>query len=537
MRKEDRERVQIEVVSRVTGACFQEASKGIFPLENLLNDTLYRERKRLEREPASAQRSHDLQFWNDVGRKLARASEKELQKLLRRTTERYAAEVMGQFNELFYEWTTALAPAGLAAILNGLSPRKVFGGKSDLPSLENSILLDGEVDQLRKLNEQGTVILAPTHSSHMDSIAIGWALHHLGLPPFLYGAGLNLFENPLMGFFLNNLGAYRVDRKKQNSLYKRVLKTYSVVALEVGYNNLFFPGGTRSRSGSVESKLKLGLLGTGLDAYIGRLRSGRIRPHVYVVPCTISYPLVLEAETLIEDFLKETGKARYIIMDDEFSRPRRVFTFLRNIVRHEGKIRIHFGRALDVFGNRINAEGESMDSRGRSIDPSRYVLVNGIPEKRKSRDEEYTRELGAALSKAYRTGNTALATHVVAFAVFRCLSELNMELDLYRLLRTGGGQEGLSLNRVHSLVETICNVLCERDDLARLDPLLHGVEATDVVNDALKTFGSYHSSPVLKRRGDRIFAGDMNLLFFYHNRLAGYGLERILEPMIHRRGA
>ena len=123
----------------------------------------------------------------------------------------------------------------------------------------------------------------------MDSIAIGWALHHLGLPPFLYGAGLNLFDNPVMGFFLNNLGAYRVDRKKQNGLYKKVLKTFSVVALEVGYNNLFFSGGPDHAPAVLESKLKLGLLGTGLEAYIGRLRSGRIRPHVYVVPCTISY--------------------------------------------------------------------------------------------------------------------------------------------------------------------------------------------------------------------------------------------------------
>ena len=45
-------------------------------------------------------------------------------------------------------------------------------------------------------------------------------------------------------------------------LYKEVLKTFSQVILERGMHSIFFPGGTRSRSGAVERKLKLGLAGT-----------------------------------------------------------------------------------------------------------------------------------------------------------------------------------------------------------------------------------------------------------------------------------
>ena len=42
----------------------------------------------------------------------------------------------------------------------------------------------------------------------------------------------------------------------------------------------------------------------------------RVRP-IYLCPVTINCQLVLEAETLIADYLKETGKARFIIDDDE----------------------------------------------------------------------------------------------------------------------------------------------------------------------------------------------------------------------------
>ena len=58
----------------------------------------------------------------------------------------------------------------------------------------------------------------------------------------------------------------------------------------------FFPGGTRSRSGMIEQKLKLGLLGSALSAYSERISRGDERP-IYIVPVTINYPLVLEAET------------------------------------------------------------------------------------------------------------------------------------------------------------------------------------------------------------------------------------------------
>ena len=121
-----------------------------------------------------------------------------------------------------------------------------------------------------------------------------------------------------MGFFMRNLGAYTVDRRKTDPLYKDVLKEYATLTIENGYDNLFFPGGTRSRAGAVEHRLKLGLLGTGVQAYINNLRRKVSKPNVYIVPATLSFQLVLEAETLIDDFLKEAGKARYIISDDEF---------------------------------------------------------------------------------------------------------------------------------------------------------------------------------------------------------------------------
>src|SRR5438445_544979 len=126
---------------------------------------------------------------------------------------------------------------------------------------------DGEIDVARACAERGTIVVTPTHSSNMDSPAIGLGLVRAHLPPCTYGAGKNLFTNPFISFFMRNLGAYRVDRRLRFELYNDVLKEYSTVLLERGYHSLFFPGGTRCRSNIVEKSLKLGLLGTTVTAY------------------------------------------------------------------------------------------------------------------------------------------------------------------------------------------------------------------------------------------------------------------------------
>ena len=74
---------------------------------------------------------------------------------------------------------------------------------------------------------------------------------------------------------------------------------------------------------------------------------------IYIVPATINLQLVLEAETLIADYLKETGKARFIIEDDESSKPLKVLQFGRSLLRLSGEGVVRFnlpdgGGRMDV---------------------------------------------------------------------------------------------------------------------------------------------------------------------------------------------
>ena len=79
-----------------------------------------------------------------------------------------------------------------------------------------------------------------------------YVISHLGLPAF-NGAGV-LYNLKIFSYFFNSLGAYKVDRKKKTLLNG---KTYTEEAIINDCHNLFYPGGTRSRSGSIKFKIRV----------------------------------------------------------------------------------------------------------------------------------------------------------------------------------------------------------------------------------------------------------------------------------------
>ncbi|MCB9639906.1 MAG: 1-acyl-sn-glycerol-3-phosphate acyltransferase [Myxococcales bacterium] len=527
MRNEDRERAIVEITGRLVHSKMESSKQGGTPIIEVINDTIYHEQQRLRSDRKSPTYEEDKVFWRQVQRTLPRASEREIKQLLHQTVDHFIREIAGNFNPYVYQASVKLVPVGLGFLLNAVSPVRLLSQLPKLPSIQDHVMLSGKVEALRKLDRKGTIVFVPTHSSNMDSPVIGWSIFAMGLPPATYGAGLNLFTNPLLSFFMHNLGAYRVDRRKTAPLYKEILKEYATVSMEYGYNNLFFPGGTRSRSNALERKLKKGLMGTGLRAFINNLRANKPNPRIYFVPCTINYQLVLEAETLIDDFLKEAGKSRYIIEKDESSDIRKIYNFASSLATMDSQIRLVVGQALDPFGNIVDEDGESYDRRGRRIEIERYVMRNGDPVEDPQRDHEYTNELSESIAKEFIRDNMIMVTHLVAKAAFSLLRQKNPDMDLFRLLHTGGDIELLTQQELFQEVETLQMQLrdMEQRDELKLEPMLHEHNAEKLVQRALRLFKSYHTSAALQRRGDRYISEDMRLLYFYQNRLDGYALD------------
>lgn len=482
-------------------------------LAELLEDALYHERKRLQR--SRDDESHEA--LDTLARALVRGTRSDQMDAAMVLVRDWSDEVHGKFDPRTYRFATRLLPKALAGLLSG-RPRS----RRDL-SPDRRLQVDGPLGLIRELCREGTVILAPTHVSNLDSPLIGLALHLAGLPPFVYGAGLNLFSNPVMGFFLRRLGAYTVDRRKSAQLYKDVLKDYSVRSLVTGHHSLFFPGGTRARSGAVEASVKKGLLGTGIAAWQEMLQAGRDKPDVFVVPLTLSFQLVLEAATLIEDHLAEAGKQRYIIDDDEFAQPRRLAAFARRVLDLDASVVARFGQPVDCLGNPVSADPRERLEQAK--ERRRYVCNrDGVVQLDPQRDRVYTDRLADTLVAEWPRGVTAMNTHVAAWVAWRMLEERLDSSDAFRVVRMPALSRRFSraayLQRLQAVVDRI-----QRDVQQGLYYADVARTAEQVLVQALDRFGCYHRSKALAQHGDDLVVEDPKLCLFYRNRLAHLTLE------------
>ena len=527
--REQRDHVRSEVIRR-TVEDHQEMirkSKDL-SLEVIINDAVYQEQERLRASRPRKEDREQLPFWNQVARDFHQVSDAEREKILERIAGMYVDEIMGYFNPVIHKVAAKILPWGLKAMLSRFSPAAWLKYLGSRLNLEENLVISGPIDRIRELAGRATLIMTPTHVSNLDSVAIGLGLYQQRLPPFTYGAGLNLFSNPVISFFMNNLGAYKVDRRKKNGIYKAALKHYATLSMEMGQHNLFFPGGTRSRSGEVEQKLKLGLLGCGVNVYVSNLLAGKPDPDLFIIPCTLSCGLVLEAPSLIEDYLKETGKSRYIRVRSDFSRPMRVLKFWRNLQSMDSRIHMHFGEPLDLFGNRVDGEGISRDAHGRPVDRRKYVETDGKPVHHAQRDQEYTRELGRSILSAFRRNNVAMSTHAAAFAAYSVMRRRAPLYDLYRFLRTAGPEHAVPIKDIHAELAGLLARLRDmegRGEILLADDVKAGSE-TEVFAKAMRHFGSFHDQEVLLQGPGGIYTLNMKLLYYYRNRLDHYGLER-----------
>jgi glycerol-3-phosphate O-acyltransferase len=482
-------------------------------LEYVLNDVVFSEMRRLDKasDPGS-------QRWRDLANRLLRMSEAEKRAELDSLVHYYCRDIVGNFNPRVFRFASGVLPPAMSFLL---SPVKSWRqGIAALTEASRHIYIEGPIDAIRTACERGTLVFTPTHSSNLDSIVLAWALVSSRLPPVTYGAGKNLFSNPFISYFMHNLGAYRVDRRLQFSLYKDVLKEYSTVLLERGYHSLFFPGGTRCRSNMVEERLKLGLLGTALSAYVNNVHAGSPERRIYIVPVTINYRLVLEAETLIDDYLAETGRSRYIIQDDEFSRLGRIVEFARKTLVHEGAVTLHFGAPLDPLGNMTDDQGESLDPRGRRVDPAGYVCDRqGRVSRDPQRDAEYTRRLGSVLAQQFRRLILFLPTHLVARVLMDEVARQAGTSDIYRLLRVGEETRRVAVERVRAGVERLRARIAAEPAWGSVHARFRETSAGALVDEALSGLMTYHTHPAAVERGGDVCIEDMKLIFYYQNRL------------------
>ena len=508
-------------------------------LGKLIAKTIYLEQIRIKEEPGKVDPPNERIFWRRIRKKLVRegldTDKEEASKInteiLSQIIHRYSEEIVGTFSINTFGFARKFLTVFFTRLLNTAASRNWRRIWNRGHRLEERIKVVGPVETIRTLMKKGTVVVVPTHSSNLDSILIGFAMDQImGLPSFSYGAGLNLYNTGYTAYFMNRLGAYRVDRRKKNPIYLETLKAMSNLSMQRGVNTLFFPGGTRARSGRIEDRLKLGLLGTVVGAQRAICQDKEENAEkVFVVPVNLGYHFVLEAPFLIEQHLKREGKELYLKSKDAFHSKKKLLQFAWQLFSKENEIMLSFSQPLDVLGNPVDDEGNSYDKYGNKINIEDYFSdENGEIGEDWQRETQYTKLLADRIVECYFKDNMVLNSHLVAFAAFELLKRQNSDLDLYGILRLPEYEYVFPVDGLKYLVGNIKEILMDMQAKGAIklsDEIYEDEE--QIIRRGMVHMGTFHvRKPLRFTKKGQIVSDSFKTLYFYHNRLENYGIEQ-----------
>jgi len=170
------------------------------------------------------------------------------------------------------------------------------GVHSVLSRIYTGVEIDEEgLARLRAATKEGSLILLPSHKSHLDYIFIAHVFYRNHLPVPVVAAGDNLSFFPL-GPAFRRAGAFFIRRSFHGDrLYGAVVDAYMRRLIMDGWSMEFFLEGGRSRTGKLLAP-KLGLLSVVVDAALGV--TGR---KIYFVPISIGYERVVEEKEYVRE--------------------------------------------------------------------------------------------------------------------------------------------------------------------------------------------------------------------------------------------
>ncbi len=503
-------------------------------LHDLISKTAYMENQRMKLTPWKVDPPDEKAYWKSISGELdasiSREDKYEVElQLLKKVINRYNQEIVGHFMPKTFLFSRIFLTSFFKRIFNRYFAKGVWrwGSKKHL---QEKIKVKGNIPLIRTLFEKGTVVVLPTHYSNLDSIMVGYAIDaNVGLPSFSYGAGLNLYNVEIVAYFINRLGAFRVDRRKKNPIYLECLKSMTGYSIIEGVNCLFFPGGTRSRSGQTEDKLKLGLISSVIDAQRRHIENSEDKK-VFIVPLNIGYHFVLEAGHLIDQHLQIIGKDKYKRVRNNGPSLKNIFKFLKDIYSKSSEVYMSFGEPMDVFGNKVDEAGISYDKFGHVVDLKDYFTFDGQLVSNNQREGVYARILGDSVIGSYKKFNVILSSNVMAFVAFHLIYQEFKESGLIHLVNQREKVFNLDYvtfeEKVTQLVQHIQR-LADKGTLTISEESWHNVP--DLIREGLSKLGIYHASDVLRRnKAGLLYCEDIRLLYFYHNRLINYGFEELM---------
>ena len=217
----------------------------------------------------------------------------------------------------------------------------------------DGVVLDQEgLERLREAAGDSSLVLLPSHKSHVDYLVLSDMLYANALMPPLIAAGDNLGFWPI-GPVLRRAGAFFIRRSfKGDRLYPTLVEAYMRKLLAEGFTTEFFLEGGRSRTGKAMPP-KYGLLSMIFDSAL-KLPTTRIK----LVPISIGYERIIEERSFVHELSggeKQSENVGDLIKSSSILRSK------------WGRLYVQFGEVID-FAEFVEANRQTSASGLHKID-------------------------------------------------------------------------------------------------------------------------------------------------------------------------
>jgi len=217
----------------------------------------------------------------------------------------------------------------------------------------DGVVMDNEgLERMRDAARDGSLILLPSHKSHIDYLVLSDQLYANAMMAPLIAAGENLSFWPI-GVLLRRGGAFFIRRSFHgDSLYPVIVEAYIRKLIAEGFSIEFFLEGGRSRTGKALPP-KYGLLSM-VVASATKLRGTKVK----LVPISIGYERIIEERSFVHELAggdKQSENMGGLIRSSSVLRSK------------WGRLYVQFGEIID-FDEFASTQVERQGSAGATID-------------------------------------------------------------------------------------------------------------------------------------------------------------------------
>jgi glycerol-3-phosphate O-acyltransferase len=128
----------------------------------------------------------------------------------------------------------------------------------------------------------------------------------------------------------------------------------------------------------------------------------------------------------------------------------------------------------------------------------------------------------------YHRINRVFASHLVAFVAFEMWQKKHPKLDLFGLIRLPEEDQEINYEEFRSTCKRVRKQIYQLKEDGKINHATHLKGNIDlVIRHGMENVGIFHlKRPLRFNKEGNIITQDFNLLYYYHNRLAGYDLEK-----------